>query len=318
MEKIGEIEIDGDKEVTMGDIKFVSDDHKKYVSELGATEDFTKIINNEHKKAFQYVISKKMNKNTEDIPTPSLGIFVSRVVPGGKLYYDDLIDHQHEFTQEDNEKLKFVGLPISLAHKSDVLNAGEVVHEWIDKNNGDHNIIATLNRKPESFFANENLISGLFRDVSLQHYFMQVPTSDGIQVLKKPTEISLCKEGRREETNVLLFATRGVTEKDFSTWSLYANKRNFGKYIKDNIIDTNDSKKTKLALDIPNMIKTFYNSSKPTKPTKKLLIIDTKPNPQSNIKRSLINNKDSTSVSLDPNKRLKLSKTKKNILTFVK
>jgi len=124
----------------------------------------------------------------------------ARILPAGKQKHESFFESYDGFTQEEARKLSLIGIPVSIEHKSPSICIGHVTKNWMHTD-GSVFIEASIYNTMDGLFASESIFDRYF-DVSLSHAFYSVKRGNDQYYIKKPVEVSLCKQGRRPGTHI--------------------------------------------------------------------------------------------------------------------
>lgn len=111
--------------------------------------------------------------------------------------YDGLYFRQNEMQTLASD---LVGLPIYVEHMEDH-KVGDVVHAWVGDDKRCYTMLETSGEHFPGILAGRMLHHGLCGDLSLGHT-CKVDNSVNRVIEKKPTEVSICEKGARENTHI--------------------------------------------------------------------------------------------------------------------
>lgn len=120
-------------------------------------------------------------------------------------------DRKDNFTAAERQKLNLVDLDVSIEHeydyygdgKSSHVVVGKILRQWFTE---DGELMVEGEVDPKTYHGNlakTGLLDGELRGLSLAHHALEVSlSSDSACYIKTPREVSLCKKGKRVNTEI--------------------------------------------------------------------------------------------------------------------
>lgn len=136
---------------------------------------------------------------------PGKAYFAGIALPPCPQTRETLAEQGHEFTSAQSAALDLRGLPVALNHKNEVMTVGTVLDSW-QTGDGSKMVLGELDDSEGGIYTQHGIGDGIYKGLSLQHNFtiFEDQATGKTYTQHKPVELSVCKEGRRPGTDIIM------------------------------------------------------------------------------------------------------------------